>query len=56
MIPFATETVAGATLEGVECPYTPDAVGGVLVTRSTSLLFTDVNAAQTARRRPVLAS
>lgn len=25
MIPFATETVAGATLEGVECPYSPGA-------------------------------
>jgi hypothetical protein len=45
MIPFATEMVAGATLSGVECPYTPDAAGGVLVARNASLLFTDVNEA-----------
>ena len=33
---------------GETCPYSPDAVGGVLFARNGSLLFTDVNAQEAA--------
>jgi hypothetical protein len=46
MIPFATASVPNATLQGVECHSTPDAVGGVLVALNVPLLFTDVNTAR----------